>query len=224
MRGKFLLRSDFERYFLVFLIVVTPLYPLVSVLASAYLLFLLRRRDVFHSVLLGASIGLGLAGLGRASMIILIINLLLDTVFSKRYLFFLGTILSSLVTYYVLGYTSSVQGYIGCLAKYVSQGQYELMGVHIVLLFVVLVLTIFKHPWFHGSRIARYFNENQQAFPAILFMALLVAAAIYLAVGNEVLANKLAELGYYSLVIAVSLALTGLRESSPGEAEAGDKT
>ncbi len=223
MREKLLLRSDFERYFLVFLVMITPLYPLVSVLTSAYLLFLLRKRDVFHSVSLGASIGLGLAGLGSASMIILVINLLLDTVFSRRYLFFLGTILSSLVTYYVLGYTTSVQGYISCLAKYISQGQYELMGIHIVLLYVVLVLTIFKHPWFHGSRIAHYFNENQQAFPAILFMALLVTAASYLAVGNEALANKLAELGYYSLVIAVMLALAGLRESSPGEAEAGNK-
>lgn len=218
-----MLKSDFERYLLVLLVVITPLYPLGSVLALVYLLFLLRRRDALYSVLLGASIVLGLLGLGRASMIMLTVILLLDTVSSRRYLFFLGTVLSGIVTYYVLDYTYGVQGYIDCIANYVSQGQYELIGIHIVVLLVVLVLTVFKHPWFQGSRIARYISENQQAFPAILFMALLVAAAAYLASGNEALANKLAELGYYSLVVAVALALAGLRESSRGEAEAGDK-
>ncbi|NPA99583.1 MAG: hypothetical protein GXO43_09410 [Crenarchaeota archaeon] len=219
---KIMIRSGFERYFQVFLLLITPFQPFSSVLAGVYMLFLVKDRDFLKSVFIAAYIGLGLAGFTRPALIAPIIVLFLDTLCSRRVLLFLGSVLSGVVTYYVLGYASDIRSYISCFSSYVSGNRYEVIGIHIVLFLVVLVITIYQHKWFDGSRIAGYFRENQQAFPALLFMAFLVAAAAYLALGNEVLANKLAELGYYSLVIAVALAIAGLRGSG-GEAEAGDE-
>ncbi len=56
-------------------------------------------------------------------------------------------------------------------------------------------------------------KENPGSAPAILFMLLLINAAIVLALGNEVHANKLAELAYYSLVIAVCAQLVDVVRS-----------
>jgi len=52
-----------------------------------------------------------------------------------------------------------------------------------------------------------YLKENWGAPFIITFMILLIAAATYLAIGNEPIANKLAEYAYYSLVIGVILQL-----------------
>ena len=52
-----------------------------------------------------------------------------------------------------------------------------------------------------------YFTENLGAAPIIIFMTLLLGAALTLSLGNEKTANKLAELAYYNLVIGVALQL-----------------
>jgi len=52
-----------------------------------------------------------------------------------------------------------------------------------------------------------YFMENWGAPFIITFMILLSSAAIYLTMGNESLANKLAEYAYYALVVGVILQL-----------------
>ncbi|NPA98463.1 MAG: hypothetical protein GXO43_03695 [Crenarchaeota archaeon] len=220
--SKALIRCDFERYFQVLLLLMTPFQPFSSVLAGVYMLFLVKKRDFFKPVFIAAYIGLVLAGFTRPALIAPLLILFLDMICSRRFLLFIGSVLSGMATYYVLGYASNIQSYFSCFSSYVSGGKYDVIGIHIVLFLVVLVITVYQHRWFDGSRIAGYFRENQQAFPALLFMAFLVAAAAYLALGNEVLANRLAELGYYSLVVAVALAISGLRGSG-GEAEAGDE-
>ncbi|MCS7385828.1 MAG: hypothetical protein NDF55_03670 [archaeon GB-1867-005] len=52
-----------------------------------------------------------------------------------------------------------------------------------------------------------YFLENWGAPFIITFMILLITAAAYLALGNELTANKLAEYAYYNLVAGVLLQL-----------------
>ena len=63
-------------------------------------------------------------------------------------------------------------------------------------------------------------RENPAAPPALAFMVLLTAAAVELAMGNEALANRLAEYAYYALVVAVVTALVdALRSSKAGGGE-----
>ncbi|MET1102373.1 MAG: hypothetical protein ABWW69_07875 [Pyrodictiaceae archaeon] len=45
---------------------------------------------------------------------------------------------------------------------------------------------------------------------AVAFMVMLVAAAVALALGQEPLANKMAEIAYYFLVVAVVSQIIGL--------------
>ena len=52
-----------------------------------------------------------------------------------------------------------------------------------------------------------YFLENWGAPFIITFMILLTTATAHLSLGNEPLANKLAEYAYYALVIGVILQL-----------------
>ncbi len=53
-----------------------------------------------------------------------------------------------------------------------------------------------------------------QAIPTLVFITLLISAAALLALGKEDKANKLAELAYYSLVMAVCLAIYDVVKSS----------
>ena len=53
-----------------------------------------------------------------------------------------------------------------------------------------------------------YLAQNWGAPFIVVFIALLVGAAVYLALGNELVANKLAEYAYHSLVVGVLLQLT----------------
>ena len=70
-------------------------------------------------------------------------------------------------------------------------------------------------------RAARYVRENPAAPPALAFMALLTAAAAELAMGNEALANRLAEYAYYALVAAVATALVDALRGSRAGGERG---
>jgi len=56
-----------------------------------------------------------------------------------------------------------------------------------------------------GTRRLRYFRENPGAVFIIGFQVLLVSAAVFLIVGDSVLANEVAVYSYYSLVIGVVL-------------------
>jgi hypothetical protein len=57
------------------------------------------------------------------------------------------------------------------------------------------------------QRTKNYFKENWGAPFIIAFMILLIIAAIYLSIGNEVYANEIAIYAYYALVIGVFLQL-----------------
>jgi len=57
------------------------------------------------------------------------------------------------------------------------------------------------------ASLAAYLRENPQALFIIPFMALLVLAAAKLALGDEDMANRLAEYAYYQLVAGVATAL-----------------
>ncbi|GEM_PF-5849317 len=54
------------------------------------------------------------------------------------------------------------------------------------------------------------FKENPGRPFIIAFMILLIIAAIFLALGNEFLANKFAEYAYYNLVLGVVLQLIAI--------------
>ena len=63
------------------------------------------------------------------------------------------------------------------------------------------------------KRVINYFKENLGAPFIIGFMTLLTSAAIYLSLGDEAFAEKLAEYAYYSLVIGVILQLISLKKA-----------
>jgi len=56
-------------------------------------------------------------------------------------------------------------------------------------------------------RFKEYFRENWGAPFIIVFMVLLVVAAVFLGLGLEFLAERLAEFAYYFLVVGVVLQL-----------------
>jgi len=58
-----------------------------------------------------------------------------------------------------------------------------------------------------------YIEENLGAPCIVAFMALLILSAIELALGNEDLANKLAEAAYYNLVAGVILQIVSIFRS-----------
>ena len=70
------------------------------------------------------------------------------------------------------------------------------------------------------------FSESPGLPFAATFMILLVIAAAMLALGNEDLANRFAEVAYYNLVIAVILQLIAVvresRRSRGGEGEGSE--
>jgi len=80
----------------------------------------------------------------------------------------------------------------------------ELTSLYLVVLINFLLIWFVNTLW-RIKGIGKFLAENVGALPAILFMALLIGAAALLALGDEVGANKLAELAYYSLVISVAI-------------------
>jgi len=50
---------------------------------------------------------------------------------------------------------------------------------------------------------ARYFRRTPSAPPIIAFMILLIGAALYLTIGNQAFAERLAEISYYMLAAGV---------------------
>ncbi|MHA1594146.1 MAG: hypothetical protein ACTSXX_05315 [Candidatus Baldrarchaeia archaeon] len=69
------------------------------------------------------------------------------------------------------------------------------------------------------SSLIRYFKENLGAPFVMAFMALLITAAVFLAVGDEDFANTLAVYAYYNLVIGVVLQLVALVRSERGRSQ-----
>ena len=132
--------------------------------------------------------------------------------FRRRFLLSSGFVLGFLVVYYALGDVVG-RGYLSGLRESLeSGGSTGVLGFHLVLLVSVFVYGVSCLDWFAGSRVAGFFRENPHGFPALLFVVLLVVAAVYLGLGDEGVANVYAELAYYSLVVSVSLAVPLLRE------------
>ena len=111
---------------------------------------------------------------------------------------FLVLIISSSLTVSIALY---LLGYIA-LSKSISIYAYTLLALMIVF---NIAFRIVKY--FGVLRIKNYFRFNWGAPFIIVFMALLVAAAGFLSLGFEVLANDVAVYAYYFLVLGVILQL-----------------
>ena len=87
----------------------------------------------------------------------------------------------------------------------------SLLPLYVILLANALVIALVKfisRPLCtKGSLSSKSPIFTPQAIPTLLFITLLISAATLLAMGKEAKANKLAELAYYSLVMAVCLAI-----------------
>jgi len=106
----------------------------------------------------------------------------------------ISSFLALSIALYLLGYVA--------LSKYISIYAYTLLA-----LIVVFNIAFRIVKYFGVLRIKNYFRFNWGAPFIIVFMALLLAAAGFLSLGFDVLANDVAVYAYYFLVLGVVLQL-----------------
>ncbi len=97
---------------------------------------------------------------------------------------------------------------------------YSSFMISLIALSITMLIIVWLRSFKSGviaRSITAYLYENPHSTPTLLFMIFLVASAIFLSLGKESIANKLAEYAYYLLVIAVILALLGLRRGERSE-------
>ncbi len=203
------LGNGLTTYVLLLTVLLTPLMPFNILVSIGLVIYVFRRigfKSLFMSILLAYMV-LSIIGYGLVGFLLLSMYLFSLMIFSKRYLLLIGGISVCVVTYYVLGMSVSINEYYAGLRSYVSGTDYEVLGIHVVLLSFITVYSVMNIPFLRASRIGKYLVENPGAYPVIQFMVLLIYAAILLALNHEGLANKAAELAYYSLVIGVVLSI-----------------
>ncbi|MET1160005.1 MAG: hypothetical protein ABWW65_03500 [Thermoprotei archaeon] len=208
-------------YSLILTLLLLPLHPLELLLLAVILVYAsikLGKLVLFYVVSVVYAI-LSFTII-YAGFFFLAIYVLLLIAYSKRYYLLAGAIAISVVSYIVLGYSAWISDYYSVLAGYVAGESYEVVGIHLVVLSFVAVYTLMYTPYFRVTRIGSHIVGNPEAYPVALFILLLICAAVLLAFGNEYMANKYAELAYYSLVIGVILALKHtLEERERGSTE-----
>ncbi len=119
------------------------------------------------------------------------------------------TLLSLIVMYYS-NMSWGVINFADTLRRWWEGSKYPLAPVYLTLAFScssVAYSLALSEGGNNGpfSKIRNYLKDNLGVMPVLAFMASLISAAVYLALGYEGSANKLAELAYYFLVIGVGL-------------------
>jgi len=208
-------------YVLILTVFIAPIHPLelIPLIAIAVYLFLRAVRIPLLYAVVVLYIVLSSVSL-RIGVIVLTTFVLLLSTYVRRFWLALGSLMLSAVSYYILGYSMDIYSYVNALAGYISGRGYEAMGIYIALLPILIVYIAMYTQFFRDTRIGGYIVSNPGSYPVIQFMALLIYVAILLALGNESLANRYAEIAYYSLVIGVVLLLKQVvseDESSSGE-------
>jgi len=225
------IRSDAERiagyadglpiYALILTVFTAPMHPLELLLLIAttiYLTLRAGRNPLLYAVAV-LNIVLSLVSL-RIGVVALAAFALLLSIYVRRFWLALGGLVLSALSYYMLGCSTDIHSYANALAGYMSGRGCGVMGVYLALLPILLVYTAMYTPLFKGTKIGRYVVSNPGSYPVIQFMALLIYAAVLLALGNESLANRYAEVAYYSLVTGVALLL----KQAVSEKETGEST
>ncbi len=209
-------------YALVLAFLLSPLWPLDIILLvslSVYMYYRFRRDSL---LLVGVSIVYAVSsftGYYVIGLILLAGFVVIVLASEKKFLLSLGVVFSALLTYQVLKLSHMVTDYLLVFKRFLVENGYEAVGIHIVVLLTVFIYVSMSTSFFRDTRIGRYFTENPGAYPVIQFMVLLVYAAVLLAYGNEALANKYAELAYYSLVVGVALSIPQALTENPEEEE-----
>lgn len=212
-------------YLLFLALLLSPLWPLDIVLVLYLLIYMYKRHGFRSNSLL--IIGAGIVYIVSSSMNYHIVGLIVLTGYMitsliavRKPLLLLGVALSVLLTYQVLELSHTVTDYLFVLGMFFVRNGYEFVGIHIIVLLTVIVYVSMSSSFFKDTRIGRYITENPGAYPIIQFIVLLLYAAVQLTYGREVLANKYAELAYYSLVVGVALSIPGALAEKPGKEEA----
>jgi len=196
-------------YGMLLALVFSPLWPLdIAILLTLFIYMLYRSR--FTPLTQGVMIVYLLSSFTSyyyVGFIVLSIYLSILMVYSRKYWLLAGSLPLYILLSMVLRTQHYLPEYYSLLRTYLSSSSYEFVGIHLVVLSALTLYTAMYTPYLRSSKIGGYFVENPGAYPIIQFILLLIYAAIQLAYGNEVLANKAAELAYYSLVIGVILSL-----------------
>jgi len=226
-------RSDAEKiagyadglsiYVLILTVFTAPMHPLELLPLIAVTVYLTLRAGrvpllyavaVLYIVLSSVSLRIGVAILAAFTLLL--------SIYVRRFWLALGGLTLSALSYYMLGCSTDIYSYANALAGYMSGGGCEAMGVYLALLPILVVYTAMYTPFFRGTRIGGYIVSNPGSYPVIQFMVLLIYAAVLLALGNESLANRYAEVAYYSLVVGVVLLLKQV--ASENEGSSGEST
>ena len=199
------------------LMLLEPLSPAdISLATFLFVYRALRRRFDAETIYLAIYAALSLT---RHLLPATILSLLYSASLSatlRRVDLLAASILLSSFTVYVVGSVNNVFSYVESLRSFFMGLGPWFIPLHIASASTALILismeTIFK-----DTKIGRYLTQNTAAYPATQFIALLIAAATKLAMGDEATANRLAEIAYYSLALAVLLALVQVAREGPEE-------
>lgn len=209
-------------YSMVLALLLSPLWPLDIILLlslSVYMYYSFERNSLLPVGISIIYVVLSSTNYYVAGLIVLAGYVVVVLIAMKRFLLSLGVVFSALLTYQVLKLAHMVVDYLLFLRRFFEESGYEVIGIHIIVLLTVFIYVSMSSSLFRDTRIGRYLTENPGAYPTIQFMTLLVYAAVQLAYGKEALANKYAELAYYSLVVGVALSISQALIENPEEEE-----
>lgn len=195
-----------------------PLYPLNIPPLIAALILGLRSRNLSQKVKWGL---LGLLALSVAVPIVGRCDLIAILILAFSLALFVKSRQKLLANLWVLGYCigiglslyvvsmecCSIVEFADFLKIWCLRG-----SPWYIALYLVIMLTAVGYVLGLASK-SKHISENPGVTPVVMFMVMLVLAAVLLALGNERGANRLAELAYYFLVIGVALQLYSVARS-----------
>lgn len=194
--------DEFENELLLLSVALDPLAPLNAIALLIYLYRVLRRR--LYAAVTPLALYLALRAVNPLVALAVLAgtaltSLALRRAFAKTLALALLAVIAGLVLN--SGVYSAPELYVA-LREWVARGVNSYIPIYIasVLNAVIIYIT-------YGGRDSLAKGSSPATVPTGLFMAFLTAAALLLALGREGDANRLAELAYYNLVIAVGLAL-----------------
>ncbi len=200
---------EYSVYLYLFLTTLSIMHPLDKILLVVYtIVYAITLRKYSIVTVFTTIVYYVLYFLGYPIYSILSITLytLVLSIFSKKKILALAIVFTGLVVYFALiDNVLTLSGYGDALRKWINDDVFWWIPIHLIIASIVFENTIVRIPFIRDSRVSKYFIETPGAIPVIHFIVFLITAAIYLALEAEALANRLAELAYYSLVIGVSL-------------------
>jgi len=191
---------------LVLAIILTPMFPIGAIVLLLYiLLFKHFRKQIIYLTL--AYTVFPLFGFSYiASLITALYATYLNVKgVDKYFLLYIASVgaFSTYTSYYV----PTIVAYISMLESWIVQGSPWYIPVHLALLSATATYTLTYMTPARETFAGKILLENPGNSAIIQFIIFLMAAATYLALGSESLANRLAELAYYSLVLGVTATL-----------------